>query len=150
MAEEGTTGRGLLSSVLSATVGVVVGVPRLTIVLLGTLAAGAVVVTLVLLEFQTSFQRYDRDKNWVSCLPIVAGQPPVCARFNEDIQHPIFKVGPEQTQLFDGIGIPFSARTGRSRGQYEIVSISKGGQLPGKTNAGCNIIVRCEIPGSIS
>lgn len=39
-----------------------------------------------LLEFQTSFQRYDRDKNWVSCLPIVAGQPPVCARFNEDIQ----------------------------------------------------------------
>ena len=54
MAEEGTTGRGLLSSVLSATVGVVVGVPRLTIVLLGTLAAGAVVVTLVLLEFQTS------------------------------------------------------------------------------------------------
>lgn len=54
MAEDGTTGRGLLSSVLSATVGVVVEVPRLTLVLLGTLAVGAVVVTLTMLEFQTS------------------------------------------------------------------------------------------------
>lgn len=39
-----------------------------------------------LLEFQTSVQSYDRHKNWISCVPIVAGQPPVCARFNEDFQ----------------------------------------------------------------
>jgi predicted exporter len=61
MVEEGTTvpadskaGRGPLSSALSAVVGVVVGVPRLTLLLSGTLAVGAVVVTLALLEFQTS------------------------------------------------------------------------------------------------
>ena len=61
MVEEGTTvpadskaGRGPLSSALSAMVGVVVGVPRLTLLLSGTLAVGAVVVTLALLEFQTS------------------------------------------------------------------------------------------------
>jgi iron complex outermembrane receptor protein len=39
-----------------------------------------------LLEFQTSFQRYNRDKDWRSCVPLAPNQPPICNRLNEDLK----------------------------------------------------------------
>lgn len=38
-----------------------------------------------LLEFQTSVQRYNREKSWNSCVSLVSGQPALCSRLNEDL-----------------------------------------------------------------
>ncbi|MCK7543091.1 TonB-dependent receptor plug domain-containing protein [Marinobacter bryozoorum] len=41
-----------------------------------------------LIEFQTSYQRYNRDKDWISCIELGGTPAPMCARLNEDLnQH---------------------------------------------------------------
>ncbi len=39
-----------------------------------------------LIEFQTSYQRYNRDKDWTSCIQLDGVPLPLCTSLNEDLQ----------------------------------------------------------------
>ncbi|MGM0569080.1 TonB-dependent receptor plug domain-containing protein [Marinobacter sp.] len=39
-----------------------------------------------LVEFQSSYQRYNRDKDWISCIELEGAPAPLCTRLNEDLQ----------------------------------------------------------------
>ncbi|SFR44127.1 iron complex outermembrane recepter protein [Marinobacter daqiaonensis] len=37
-------------------------------------------------QVQSSFQRYNRRQDWISCVPLLPGQPDICARLNHDVK----------------------------------------------------------------